>query len=713
MTADGEVVTVDSQPVMTELTRPAEVRQSSIARFDACALSLLFDLTQPTELRQQASPMTARGTLFHLWVAKALEDMRANGWQSYPVEMGLERLLGVLVQADVPDNEVVRLPMAQLRWLRVLVTRWCENVAFDAANILSIEERVRMPLAVPDGRGGTYERVITGQPDVTVRAGHGHVIVVDWKAQPLDAKILTPTGWRLMGDLVVGDQVIGANGRAVIVEGVYPQGAKEVFDVRFKDGSTTRCTDDHLWATRWPGQSEVTVRTLAEIRSLKSRCYVPAVQPVDFAAGASLPLDPYLLGALLGDGTLRANGSVGFTSDDDDLVADLVLPAGVSAKVEGPQAWSFTSTTRPNMLRSGLRDLGLLGKRAWEKSVPQPYLLASTADRLAILRGLMDTDGSIDLYGRISFQSASSQLAEDVLWLVRSLGGRATYKVWPMHGGANYHAHCVYFRLPECPFRLARKALRWHPPKHSMDRGIVEAVPAGVAETQCIRVAGGLYVTDDFIVTHNSGWAPPAREVKKDEPPLGEEADQRLSDQGYAQQVTYGALVLHELPTVNKVTLREFYVMHGEFREATVERHHLERIQDVLATVVAQMDQAVAAGPESRRWIPTAGQHCGICPRPHACPIREWEGIPTTLEEAQLLAREWHVAGVVRKERLPLVKGWVDAHGPIPIDHALARREVGWIPNSNGTGKRFVMYEPEDAPASPFDERMEAVLRDR
>jgi hypothetical protein len=381
-------------PVRPSMRAPNPLRQSSIARFDNCALSLLLEFLQPEEKQRQPGLMAARGALFHRWVSRVLAEMRAAGSTEYPVEMGLEKLLQVLAQRDVPDEDVVHLPMRELRWLRVLVTRWCEGTTrgggFNAQRIMAIEERMYMPLAVPDGRGGLYERVISGQPDVVVADPPDGVIIVDWKA----------------------------------------------------------------------------------------------------------------------------------------------------------------------------------------------------------------------------------------------------------------------------------------------------------------------------------GWTPPAREVDRYDEDNGEK-DQRLSDQGYAQQVIYGALALHELPAISRVTLREAYIMAGEYREATIHRWQLERVLDILGVSVSQIDAAFAAGPDSKRWLPTAGVHCGICPAPRRCPLYDWEGIPTTLAEAQLLAREWIVSATVRKDRLPLLKAWVDIHGPIPIDHGKGRREVGWVPNSTGNGRRFVLYEPEDAPESPFDARMEAVIRDR
>jgi hypothetical protein len=216
-----------------------------------------------------------------------------------------------------------------------------------------------------------------------------------------------------------------------------------------------------------------------------------------------------------------------------------------------------------------------------------------------------------------------------------------------------------------------------------------------------------------------TGWTPPAKLGYEDEQLRhnrnGQQVqrDEKLSDQGYAQQVIYGVLILQNYPAIERVTLREVYLRHGEYREATVERYNLERLMDVLAGVIAQIDQAFVAGSESARWFPTAGPHCSMCPAPRQCPLKEWEGIPTTLDEAQLLAREWIVAGEVRKERLPLLKGWYNENGPIPLEAARGRREVGWIDNASGEGRSFKLYEPEDAPPSQFDERLQELIEQR
>lgn len=373
---------------------PEVLRQSQIARFDNCALSLLLDVAEPGTHRGN---LAAIGTLWHRWVASVLKLMQRTGEQTFGVDQGLEHLLTVCAQADVEDAAVVHLPMAELKWLRIMVTRWCEDTVFDSHRVLLIEEEWQGTVEVPDGAGGKYTRSIVGHPDV--------------------------------------------------------------------------------------------------------------------------------------------------------VLSDPGTPPGI------------------------------------------------------------------------------------------------------------------------------------------------------------------------IIIDWKTGWAPPAKLGYEDGAERGGNLavrDEKLTDQGYAQQIIYGILALQNLPMVGRVTLREAYLRHrGEFREATVERVNLERLQDVLGAVIAQIDKAFEAGPESPRWIPSAGVHCGICPAARLCPLQEWHAIPTTLEEAQQLANEWLVSAIVRRDASPLLKGWVDANGLLPIRAGKGRRAIGWVKNSTGDGRSFKLHEPEDAPESPWDERLDEAIRNR
>ena len=357
----------------------------------------------------------------------------------------------------------------------------------------------------------------------------------DGKAQPIDEPILTPTGWRAIGELRVGDDVIAGDGSVCQVDGVFPQGIKPVFSVIFDDGASTRCCDDHLWATRLTKRERFrsngrtgdwTVRSLSDLRVFggdnpkpQKRAAVPVVSAVQFPERAVL-LDPYLVGVLLGDGCLR-HGVTSFSSVDTEIIDAVrsALPDGVDVRHIGGCDYRVARSdpgTR-NVVTGILSDLGVGGKLSHEKYVPAVYLWNAPAVRLAVLQGLMDTDGSVYRNGQIEFCSTSRQLADDVAFLVRSMGGKVKTRERRTHfyvdgekrmGRISYRVAVRCFSAPL--FRLTRKLNRVRG-NGSRVRGCSERIlhaikPAGNAECVCISVThpSRTYVTRDFIVTHNT-----------------------------------------------------------------------------------------------------------------------------------------------------------------------------------------------------------------
>jgi N12 class adenine-specific DNA methylase len=353
------------------------------------------------------------------------------------------------------------------------------------------------------------------------------------KAEPLDAKVLTPSGWVRMGDISVGDYVIAVDGNPTKVLGVFPQGEKEIYQVKFHDGAKTECCKEHLWHTKTqlerdqhkPGD----VRELSAImESLKYRTSknhsIPMVGPVQFNS-QTIPINPYILGVLLGDGSLANKNGVQFTSPDKqiiDTVAQLlpgtckvsVIKSKSSCKTYGIVRKNQTQGT--NQVLDSLRDLELSGKKSYTKFIPDIYKFNSFDVRYAIFQGLMDTDGYVDKKGvTVQFSSSSKQLAEDVQFLVQSFGGNATikskiptfmYKGEKKTGALHYTVH---LRLPPDihPFQLKKKAERVKPKsKYQPIRYITSVEYIGEKQAQCIMVEHPehLYVTDDFIVTHNT-----------------------------------------------------------------------------------------------------------------------------------------------------------------------------------------------------------------
>ncbi|WP_217547490.1 helicase-related protein [Streptomyces sp. GbtcB6] len=378
----------------------------------------------------------------------------------------------------------------------------------------------RLPFTLTDGQQKVskeiFDDLATEHPMHRLLQGE----VGSGKAQPLDSLVLTPVGFRRMGDLSVGDEVIVPHGEIALIDGVFPQGERDVWRLVLSDGSSVECDDEHLWivgtSCGWHRGQAPKVMTTREIRldtfkaNGSSKWYVPAAVPVDLGYDTGLPLDPYLLGLLLGDGSFRHNLRLS-TMDDEirDAVAAAVTPECRLVPVKGSRCdYTIQLSQRAGGLRNPviqiLRDLNLWGETSHGKFVPDDFKNTSIKNRLALLQGLLDTDGTVQADGMsVSLCSASRRLADDVAWLVRSLGGRA--RVLSKRAAFN-----VSVALPDeyPPFRLSRKAARIRPrPKYNTFRRGIRAVEyVGRKPVQCISVAhpSHAYVTDHFTVTHNT-----------------------------------------------------------------------------------------------------------------------------------------------------------------------------------------------------------------
>lgn len=402
----------------------------------------------------------------------------------------------------------------------------------------------------PDASGNKVTRFSAEQIDAIGTAiwnyenGDNGIIIADQtgtgkgRSQPLDSKVLSPYGFVRMGDLKVGDKVISVDGTATKVLGIFPQGKIEVFEITFSDGSKTQCSADHLWSTiykekksrlgkngkmQWDDFDVMQTKDIA--KRIKKSHEIPVLsQPVQFKP-QKIKTDPYLLGALLGNGCVREH-SIQLISNDSETINRVSGLIDKSLKI-----WKTSSRKyhynivqkKPkqhgdirNKLVGDLKILGLSGKRSYEKFIPESYKINSTETRIAVLQGLMDTDGYADKRtGTCNYATASKQLCDDIVFIVRSLGGVTsvhtkkptyTYKGQKLKGRISY---IITIKLPNsiAPFRLKRKAERVvERTKYFPQRVIRSIKSVGKKECQCIKVAhpSSLYVTDDFIVTHNT-----------------------------------------------------------------------------------------------------------------------------------------------------------------------------------------------------------------
>lgn len=356
------------------------------------------------------------------------------------------------------------------------------------------------------------------------------------RSQPLDSGILTPNGYVSMGEVKKGDFVIGSQGFPIRVDEIYPQGELDVYKVSFTDGTSVECSADHLWDTTTLYERRYkkgfSTKTTAEIsKSIKrGHAYnhqIPIAQPVKFSR-KELPIDPYVLGLLLGDGSLHESASVKFTSVDVEMAEELQkrLPESLKVvlckddfKLRSPQYRIVKTNQDINEMKSELKNLDLLGKLSYNKFIPEIYKQGDVSQRIDLLRGLLDTDGCcFEQKGkrqpRVQYYSTSENLARDVASLVYSLGGTASVikrttnkKVRELNGrefSSNYDMWVVSIRILENPFKLKRKSDKFVPLIPL--RSIVSIEKVGRKQCQCIRVDSkdNLYLTEHCIVTHNT-----------------------------------------------------------------------------------------------------------------------------------------------------------------------------------------------------------------
>ncbi len=347
------------------------------------------------------------------------------------------------------------------------------------------------------------------------------------KAGPLSSKLATLSGWKKMKDIEVGNEIIGSNGKSTEVTGVYPRGKKEVYEIKFSDTSV-KCSGDHLWQVQRLNQKfrngghriKKTKELRNDLRDTMGnrKWFIPIIsQPVNYKK-KDVPVDPYVLGSILGDGSISKN-NLKISSKDDDLISEIRNRTPKNVRIKSCKSWkdydySVTTTTYKNQIFRKIRDLGLKNKISDKKFIPKKYKLNNVETRVEILQGLLDTDGTPS-GSAFQYTSTSQRLAKDVQEIIWSLGGTArmsnrvtkyTHNGEKREGKRSYR---LYARLPSEiePFKLKRKKEKLkNPQNREPSRSIRSIEKVGREEVQCISVEteDNLYATDGFVLTHNT-----------------------------------------------------------------------------------------------------------------------------------------------------------------------------------------------------------------
>ena len=343
--------------------------------------------------------------------------------------------------------------------------------------------------------------------------------LTDWqgaKALDDDTPMLTTEGWKRHGDIVPGDFVYGPDGKPKKVLGVTGSREVECFQVAFDGGVSIVASGDHLWQgwrrykngagpyegyTRRPltwttSQIAELKPTIRDTRQYVERAFhVDLPKPLELPDTGPLPIEPHLLGCWLGDGAAD-KGEMTMTYDD----AAALFPAGYINFYPSRPGLPYI---RIPGLRLVLKELGVLNN----KHIPDSYLYASPEDRMCLVQGLMDTDGTVDEEGTCSFTNTNKALIDGLVFLLASLGVKAVVRqgIGKFNGVPKKPMWIVVFSAHFPVFCLRRKAMkqRLMGPQNRY-RFVQSVTPVGLRSAQCLTVEGDLYLAGrELVLTHN------------------------------------------------------------------------------------------------------------------------------------------------------------------------------------------------------------------
>ena len=432
-----------------------------------------------------------------------------------------------------------------------------------------------------------------GKLDVFILENETSAVIIDHKGLPINTPLPTPTGWTTMGEVEVGDTLYDMDGDQTTVLEKSKIKNIGVYEITFDDSSTIRCDEEHLWT--------LTDGRVLPITNLRKGHYIPVAKAI-VTPEAVLPIDPYILGYWLGNGK-RSSSEITIGYDDADDMRQIIEDKGLKVGITEPnriKAWTVTVLG----LRKKFVKLGVLRN----KHIPDIYLRASIEQRIELMRGLMDSDGSVNsARRRMIFCNTNKRLSDNFFELAASLGLRPTKH--PQHAfgfGIHTTAHNISFRANGfVPFHLKRKAEKVLLEEWGIGRGGVRRVKS-IREiesepTQCISVSSPtktFLCGEQFCVTHNSGRKY-GNETKHQE-----------------QGLLYAITAFIRYPALEVIKYVFVYVDHGVKLERTLTRaqalrfHALWHRRGLIMTTATMFDYIPSA--HNCRWCYYGKE--GICP---------------------------------------------------------------------------------------------------
>ena len=306
------------------------------------------------------------------------------------------------------------------------------------------------------------------------------------KCQPYSSKIKIPNGWKTMKDIAVGDQITTPTGSTATVISLYEPGIKDVYEITFEDGRTARSCADHIWKVgshTWEDSNSWKLLTLREIIDNQTRLAmsVPLATMVNDNVTVDLPINPYVLGT---------------------LISNVLAKRSIDSVQTGNTSPVFSTYY---FYQVAIQNLGLIDTHSYDTFVPNLYLNADYSRRLEMIQGLLDTAGYIGDNGKVCFATNSEMLAHNMCYLIQSIGGIAVFTCDETN---NIYTVTVYHPTPNILITSAGNL--------TIDSiiaaycvpmlAIVNIQKVSSEPVRCIMIndADHLYVTDSFVVTHNT-----------------------------------------------------------------------------------------------------------------------------------------------------------------------------------------------------------------
>lgn len=337
------------------------------------------------------------------------------------------------------------------------------------------------------------------------------------KAFAYSQEVETPMGRRVWKDIQIGDTLFAPDGSITKVIDIPFDEEHDVYKMTLQDGRSVYTTLEHLWKINKNGENWNKLYTTEEILKSKS----PNRFAIEVSEGAEyrykeIPIEPYLLGLMLGDGAFtisKGNQAQLSSREEDVLVYQKILGRPFKRVGNTEMSWLIDYPK----FGEKAKILGLHDKVSDTKFIPDCYKYNSREVRLELLAGLLDTDGSVHDSGRPEFYTTSKQLALDVCWIARSLGYNATY--WTRSPKYTYKGerkegklcYTVYIYTNDLLFKLPRKnslcGKRGPKLDSRVNKTSVKSIEFSHRERcKCVTVdrEDGLFLIGDFITTHNS-----------------------------------------------------------------------------------------------------------------------------------------------------------------------------------------------------------------